>query len=88
MSEIKLSIQQIEKMRHAIGLKDGDLRHGQYRAYRNNFVITGEDKDWEELVSAGCATKRVFDRQAIYCVSSEGAKHLSRLYNLTIDLGS
>jgi len=73
-------------MRHAIGLVGEDIKRDKYTPYRNHFVITGQDSDWEELVVAGYATKRAFDTggQTAYYVTNEGAKSLSDLYDIII----
>ena len=48
---IKLSVEQIRKMRHAIGLTADTPANKMYTPYRN-YYVTGKDPDWEELVEA------------------------------------
>ena len=86
MSKLKLTSQHIGKMRHAIGLVGENIKRDKYTPYRNHFVITGQDSDWEELVVAGYATKRMFEkgRQSAYYVTNEGARILSGLYDIII----
>lgn len=52
MNDIKLSLRQIEKMKHAIGFSREKIKRNRYGAYRNRFVVSNSDKDWEELVSS------------------------------------
>lgn len=61
MNDIKLSLCQIEKMKHAIGFSREKIKRNRYNAYRNRFVASNSDKDWEELVSIGYAEKREFE---------------------------
>lgn len=89
MSEIKLSLRQIELMRHAIGLGNEKLKKSRYDAYRNYVVLNGEDKDWEELVSIGYAVKykvEITDKVS-YHVTGQGAKFLTCLFGVLITLG-
>lgn len=86
MSEIKLSIRQIEMMKHAIGFDRRNIKKNQYGAYRNRYIVTNPDNDWEELISFGYATKRAFEaeRQIAYYVSELGMKYLGSLFGCTI----
>ena len=61
MNDIKLSFGQIEKMKHAIGLGYKNMKKDRYCAYRNRYIVSKPDNDWEELVSIGYATKREFE---------------------------
>lgn len=78
MNEVKLSFRQIDLMKHAIGFDISKIRKGRYEAYRNRYVASKPDKDWEELVSVGYATKREFEieKQIGYYVSELGMKYL------------
>lgn len=88
MKEPKLSLRQIEIMRHAIGLGNEKLKKSRYDAYRNHFVTSKIDEDWEYLVSIGYATKRDFEskKQIGYYVASMEAKYLTCLFGITITI--
>ena len=86
MDDIKLSLQQIEKMRHAIGLGYENTKKSRDCAYRNRYIVSKPDNDWEELVSIGYATKREFEieKQIVYYVSELGMKYLGCLFGCII----
>lgn len=86
MSNIKLSIRQIEMMQHAIGFDRRNIKKNQYKAYRNRYIVSHPDNDWEELVSFGYATRKDFEieKQIAYYVSELGMKYLSVLFGCTI----
>lgn len=86
MSEIKLSIRQIEMMQHAIGFNRSSIKKNKYMAYRNRYIVSKPDNDWEELVSFGYATKREFEleKQISYYVSELGMKYLGVLLGCVI----
>lgn len=86
MNDIKLSFGQIEKMKHAIGLGYENMKKSRYCAYRNRYIVSKLDNDWEELVSIGYATKREFEieEQIAYYVSELGMKYLGALFGCII----
>lgn len=86
MSEIKLSLRQIGMMQHAIGFDRRNIKKNQYEAYRNRYIVSHSDNDWEQLVSFGYATKREFEteKQIAYYVSELGMKYLGSLFGCTI----
>lgn len=88
MSEPRLSLRQIDLMRHAIGLGNEKLKKRQYDVYRNHYVSAKIDEDWEYLVSVGYATKREFEneKQIGYYVTTQGAKYLTCLFGTIIKL--
>ena len=88
MEEPKLSLRQIEIMRHAIGLGNEKLKKSIYDAYRNYFVTSKIDEDWEYLVGINYATKREFEneKQIVYYVTTQGAKYLTCLFGTIIAL--
>lgn len=87
MSEIKLSIRQIEMMQHAIGFDRRNIKKNKYKAYRNRYITNSPDKDWEELISFGYAIKREFEieKQIGYYVSEFGMKYLGVLFGCIIE---
>lgn len=86
MNNIKLSFGQIEKMKHAIGLGYENIKKNRYCTYRNRYIVSKPDNDWEELVSIGYATKREFEieKQIVYYVSELGMKYLGCLFGCII----
>ena len=85
---IKLSIEQINKMRHAIGMKSQTPSKKIFTPYRN-YYITGEDSDWEELVEAGLASKRpdIFNKDdIIYSVTIAGYGVLQEITGINITM--
>lgn len=86
MSGPKLSIRQIEIMQHAIGFSRRSIKKNVYMAYRNRYIVSKPDNDWEDLVSIGYATKREFDieKQIGYYVSELGMKYLGVLFGCVI----
>lgn len=86
MSKIKLSIRQIEMMQHAIGFNRNSIKNNKYMAYRNRYIASKPDNEWEELVSFGYATKREFEieKQIAYYVSELGMKYLGVLFGCII----
>ena len=88
MDEIKLSLRQIEMMRHAIGLGNDKLKKSRYDAYRNRYIVSKPDENWEYLISIGYASTREFEmeNQIGYYVSELGVKYLSDLFGLIITI--
>lgn len=85
MKDIKLSLRQIQIMKHAIGFDRNRIRKGRYEAYRNRY-ITNCDKDWEELIEIGFANKKTFDleKTVMYFVTETGMKYLEMLFECMI----
>lgn len=86
MEGIKLTLRQIELMEHAIGFDSGKIKRKRYEAYRNRYVVSEPNNDWEELVRIGYATKREFkiEKQIVYYVSERGMKYLGVLFGCVI----
>lgn len=88
MSEIKLSLRQIEIMRHAIGLGNEKLKKSRYDAYRNRYVVTDPNTEWEYLIGIGYAGNSEFQigGNVVYYVTDSGIEYLSSLFGLTITM--
>lgn len=86
MNKIKLSIRQIEMMQHALGFNRNSIKNNKYMAYRNRYIVSKPDNDWEELVFIGYATKREFEieKQVAYYVSELGMKYLGVIFGCII----
>lgn len=89
MNNIKISVNQIEIMRHAIGFSNYDSKKKKYEVYRNYYTTSAENQDWEELVAMGLAIKfdkdfKEFGGYICYLVSGKGFEFLSRIFNVKI----
>lgn len=86
MTDIKLSLRQIEKMEHAMGVSHDRVKKRRYEAYRNRYIVSHPDDDWEELISLGYAIKREFEieKQIAYYVSELGMKYLGCMFGCII----
>ena len=96
MLEIKLSVNQIEFMKHAIGLDNRrvKIKRGKYEAYRNYFTTSehcDNYRDWEELFTLGLA-KKYEQTKSIeyirYSVSEKGFDLLSKIFGAKITEGN
>lgn len=87
MTDPKLSIHQIQLMQHAIGFDRSRIKKNKYKAYRNRYIDSQPNEEWEELVVIGYAAKREFkeDKQICYYVSDLGMKCLGDLMGCVIE---
>jgi len=72
------SVEQLQKMKHALGLTRIDKPNESYRNYYN----TDEDADWEDLVTRGYAERQGVNGYAgsfIYRVSERGKELLKQI---------
>ena len=93
MEKIKLSLNQIEVMKHAIGLDNSrvKIKRSKYEAYRNYYTASKEISEWEELVSLGLAIKYKAanpNDYICYSVSENGFKLLSQIFSAKITEGN
>lgn len=83
---IKVSQEQVRKMKRAIGMDVRKVENGRYNAYRN-FYATGDDGQWNELVAFGLARKKedpAWADEYCYQLTKEGFSYLSKLLGVTI----
>lgn len=81
LNEIRLSMTQIQKMKHALGLNHPFNTQKALVTYRN-YYVTGDDSEWNELVDRGLANKRndPFSKgDFVYHVSERGLDLLSEI---------
>ena len=81
LNEVRLSVTQIQKMKHALGLNRPNNSKMKLVAQRN-FYATGDDPEWNELVEKGLANKRndpFCKGDFLYHVSDLGIDYLSRI---------
>lgn len=79
--EIKLSVSQIKKMQHAIGLDNPSQSKTKQVAYRN-YYAAGDDPEWNEVVEKGLAVKRAdpfCKGDYIYHLTAQGIEYLSSI---------
>ena len=92
MKDYKISLQQIDLMKHCIGFSSQSVKgrkNPKYEAYRNYFTTSGVDEEWEDLVNQGLSTKREHKRGCghnpqIYFVSQDGLDFLSDVLSVKI----
>jgi len=89
MDEKKSSLY-AELMGHAIGLDNGKVfkREGAsiYKPYRNHFVVSEPDEEWETLVEAGYARKTEGKTAIQYSVTPDGIQWLVKYSRINICL--
>lgn len=89
MKENKKSVY-AEVMGHAIGLDNGKIfkRDGAqiYKPYRNYFLVTEPEEEWETLVAAGYAEKHVGKTAIQYSVTPDGIQWLVNYSRINICL--
>lgn len=81
INEVKLSVSQINKMKHAIGLDNPSRSKKEPEAYRN-FFATGDDSEWNEIVGKGLAVKRTdpfCKNDFVYQLTPQGIEYLSNI---------
>ena len=77
-------------MGHAIGLDNGKVfkRDGVqiYRPYRNYFLVTEPEEEWETLVAVGYAKKHEGKTNIQYSVTPDGIQWLVKYSRINICL--
>lgn len=76
---IKLSVQEIHKMKHCIGL-DREYNKKTYFAYRNRYVTYETDRDFERLMMWGLAER--YDNT--YMLTKNGIEVLSDILGIEV----
>lgn len=85
--DIKLTQEQIRKMKHAIGFKEYQVNNGKYNAYRNYYACEEDNADWNEIVDHGLARKRAdpfCKTDAVFHLTKDGLAYLSELIGVEI----
>lgn len=82
------TIEQIDLMKHAIGLDDSKPKRGRYSAYRNYFITVKKEEPWERLVERGYAASQEDYRNGqyyvCYSVTRKGMNILERIMEIII----
>lgn len=87
MNDIKLTAEQIRKMKHAIGLITAKVKKGCYKAYRNYYVSGYDDADCDGIVAVGLATKCkdiFYELSVVYHLNTKGIEFLSEITDIKI----
>lgn len=87
--DLDISSEQIDNMKHCIGFNPIKVKNDRYFAWRNYFMTTDHEKEWDKLVIQGLAVKRNFKlgggpNPQCYQVSKEGFKYLEDKLNIKI----
>lgn len=89
MTEDKVTLKQINNMKHAIGFDRKKVKRGKYQAYRNYYTTSDNNPSWDELVGLGLAERRPFengigDNPQCYFVAKKGIELLEKLLECKI----
>lgn len=85
MSNEEITLEQIEKMKHAVGLDHKRPSRGKYEAYRNYSMYYEDEPTWEAIVGKGLAEKTVAGKSSVYySLNQRGLDLLGRIMNCKI----
>ena len=92
MKNYTVTSKQVDYMKHCIGFDKNNIRGAKNRkmeSYRNYFITSDDDKEFDKLVDQGLMIKKDFrhgigDNPKAYIVSEEGFKFLSKLTEIEI----
>ena len=91
LGRVRLTLDQIDNMRHAIGFEPSSTRKGQqrYTFYRNYFTTSGPDPEWEDLMIQGFAARRDVpeERRTYYSVTPQGIRVLEDIFRIHFEEG-
>lgn len=87
---LQLTIDQIDDMRHAVGLEPRKLRKNQWKCtvYRNYFTTCRPETSWEDLCKKGLAEMASYpeERCVVYRVTPDGLKALQYIFGVTLEV--
>lgn len=88
---LQLTINQIDNIRHAVGLEIGKLRKNQrkFTSFRNYFITSlAGDKDWDDLIFKGLAERSdcIEDKCVVYRVTKAGLKVLEYIFGVIVEV--
>lgn len=92
MKAHKLSLEQIEMMKHTIGFSSDRVtgrKHRKYEAFRNYYTTGKPEPELEELVEVGLMVSRPYpmgcgENPQVYFVSEAGFTYLSKLLDVAV----
>lgn len=85
-----LLINKIDRMKHAIGFKNGSIKgrvHRKYTMYRNYYTTSNRDLLLDELVEEGYMNVRddnINKKGYVYWVTDKGIEFISRITGVEI----
>lgn len=78
----------LEKAQHAIGMDGRDVwkTHGEkvYVPYRNYYMVTEPEEDWEALVREGLAQRHESPGSIMYDMTPDGLLWMAKLLRISI----
>lgn len=88
--ELRLTLDQIDNMRHAVGFEPENIRKGQRHCtlWRNYYCSLEGSASWEELLQNGLAERRVDveNQHVVYRVTSLGIKVLEYIFRISMEV--
>ncbi|AFL99499.1 hypothetical protein Desde_1067 [Desulfitobacterium dehalogenans ATCC 51507] len=86
---LNVTATQIDDMKHCIGFAIQRVKRGKYKAYRNRYIASDDNRGWDDLVSKGLARKQSFkngsgENPQLYYLSEEGFRFLGGLLEVKI----
>ena len=81
---MELTQEQLERMKHALGMDNKSNDGHVYHAYRNYSAYDEPHTVWEELVSLGLAERNRYDGRFVYRVSRKGMQEVANATGLNI----
>lgn len=84
--DITITVSQINKMKHAIGIKRDSIKRYKYTAFRNYYYLSEKNEEWENLINRGFAVKHISDTGGNwYYVTKTGLQFLEKLMFIKIE---
>lgn len=81
---MELSEEQLERMKHALGMDNKSNDGYVYHAYRNYSVYNEPHTVWEELCLLDLAERNRYDGDFVYRVSRKGMQEVANATGLII----
>ena len=74
---MKPTEEQLNRMKHALGMGNKEPEHGVYHAYRRTSYYDEPVPEWEDLVNEGYADRYTNGREYIYKVTDKGMQEVA-----------
>lgn len=93
LGKVRLTLEQIDNMRHAIGFEPANTRKGQRRyVFSRNYFAASRgrpDPDWDDLVVQGFAERLYVpeERFNYYAVTPQGLRVLEKIFRINFEEG-
>ncbi|HHY27202.1 MAG TPA: hypothetical protein GX523_10765 [Desulfitobacterium dehalogenans] len=87
--DLTITAEQTDDMKHCIGFDAQRVKRGKYKAYRNRYITSDDNRGWDDLVSKGLAKKQSFENgigenPQLYFLSKEGFRFLGGILGVKI----